>query len=231
VEITFSENGWHPHVHWLDLWKIVPEPWDLAEYSDLVYGAWSRAVSRQSDRKASAEHAVKVLSVCAGEVEQKAKYVTEMNVEGASFELTSLTTKEAKKSGLSPFQILAKVYGPGSHPWVDRWWEYEQATRGRRMLGSSRGLLRRLGLSDDDPEPRELGEAVAYVSSEDWSRIRWETDSGLVGVQAVLEAAAAGGQLAVDQAVALLLGVRGPVESVPDSYQGELGPGDDGGMF
>jgi len=44
----------------------------------------------------------------------------------------------------------------------------------------------------------------------------------------------AGGQVAVDDAVRMLLGLPGPLpERIPDSVQPELdlGPGDDGGMF
>lgn len=225
TEVTHSfRNGWHPHMHWLDFWEE-PQSWeDLKEYQGLVWGAWSRAVTRLGvGRRASPERGVLVLPVRLGEVEELSKYVVEMDVPSAAFELTAVSTKKARSDGgLAPFELLAKVYGPGSKPWVDLWWEYEQSTRGRRMLGSSRGLLKRLGVGEDDPEPCEDGEVVAYVSAEDWSRIRWFTHSGLAGVQSILEHAATGGQIAVDEAVRLLLGL--PVDSVPvpDSVPVEL---------
>lgn len=232
TEVTYTANGWHPHMHWLDFWEAQLSWCELKSYQSVVWSAWSRASMRLGGRVASEARGVLVLPVRAGEVEKISKYVTEIEVSAASHELTSISTKKARLSGLAPFELLAKVYGPGSKPWVDLWWEYEQATRGRRMLGTSRGMLSRLGLKDDDPEPCELGEVVAYVSADDWSAIRWFTRSGLAGVQSVLEAAAAGGQVAVDEAVRLLLGL--PIEDpevVPDSFQGELYPGDDGGMF
>jgi hypothetical protein len=93
-------------------------------------------------------------------------------------------------------------------------------------------LLARLGVGDEDPEPVEKGEAVAYVRSDLWSRIRWETDSGLSGVQAILEEAAKQGQLGVNRAINMLLGLPGVVLPVEDpQLELELGPGDDGGMF
>jgi hypothetical protein len=232
TEVTHGENGWHPHVHWLDFWGGVLHPAQIMEYESLVFGAWSRAVARQSDRKAVAGRGMKVLPVV-GAAGDLGKYMTEMSTTSAAFELTALSTKQARKSGLAPFQILAKVYGPASKPWVDLWWEYEKATRGRRMLGASQGLLRRLGVSQEDPEPAQLGEVLAFVRSEDWSAIRWFTPTGLAGVQAILEHAAAGGQVAVDAAVAVLLGLPVGPEPVP-AFQHpelELGPGDDGGMF
>jgi hypothetical protein len=232
TEVTHGVNGWHPHLHWLDFWEQLLSAELLREYEDRMYRAWAAAVARLSDRVVSRDRGVLVLPVASGSSSAFGNYLTEMSINSASFELTSISTKKARLSGLSPFEILAKVYGPGSKPWVDLWWEYESATRGRRMLGSSRGLLARLGLSEDDPVPSEVGEVVAYVSADDWSAIRWFNNSGLAGVQAILEAAAVGGQVAVDEAVRILLGLAAvPVVSVPDSRQLELGPGDDGGMF
>jgi len=213
MEVTYGANGWHPHVHWLDFWEGQPDWEHLKAYESVVYGAWSRAVARIGGRYASPGRGVLVLPVRAGEVEQIANYVTEMSVDSASYELTSISTKRARLNGLAPFEILAKVYGPGSKPWVDLWWEYEKTTRGRRMLGTTRGLLARLGVGEDDPEPVELPEVAAYVRAEDWGKIRWFTETGLAGVQGVIEKAAEGGQIAVDAAVRVLLGL--PVEEEP----------------
>lgn len=235
TEVTHGQNGWHPHLHWLDCWEEELHGADVIAYRDLVFGAWSRAVRRLSDRKAAPGRAVVVLPVRSGDAESMGNYLTEMSVNSASFELTSITTKEARRGGLGPFDILAKVYGPHSHPWVDLWWEYEQSTRGRRMLGSSQGLLKRLGIGVEDPVIGDVGEVLAYVKADDWMQLRWFTEAGLSGVQGVVEAAAvAGGQVAVDDAVRMLLGLPGPLpERIPDSVQPELdlGPGDDGGMF
>ena len=233
TEITHGVNGWHPHLHWLDLWEAELEGWELIEYRDLVFGAWSRAVSRLSDRKAAAGRAVVLLPVRSGDAEMLGNYLTEMSVNSASFELTSISTKTARRGGLGPFDILARVHSVESKPWIDLWWEYEKATRGRRMLGTSRGLLDRLEIGTEDPEPSEVGPVLASVSAEHWSQLRWCTEAGLSGAQAVIEAAAVeGGQLAVDDAVRMLLGIEGPLpEREADSVQLELGPGDDGGMF
>lgn len=233
AEVTYGlKHGWHPHLHWLDFWEESLSWDDLKAYEAVVLGAWSRAVARESSRYVSKGNGVLVLPVRSGEVEDMAKYVTEMPVKAAAFELTAISTKQARASGLSPFELLAKVYGPGSKPWVDLWWEYEQSTRHRRMLGSTRGLLSRLGVGDEEPEPVEKGEPVAYVPSDLWGRIRWETNSGLSGVQAILEEAAKQGQLGVNRAINMLLGLRGVTLPVEDpQLELELGPGDDGGMF
>jgi hypothetical protein len=216
TEVTHGEeNGWHPHLHWLDFWEEELSSEVLAEYQRLLYGAWSRAVL-VGDRYSSPGNGLVVLPVRSGDA--LGNYVTEMSVTGASYELTSITTKTGRKAGKTPFQILAKVYGPASKPWVDLWWEYENATHGRRMLGTSKGILRQLGLKADDPEPVVKGECVAFVRAEDWGRIRWFTESGLSGAQAAIEKAAEGGQVGVDEAVRLLLGGVPPlVELEPES--------------
>jgi hypothetical protein len=197
-------------MHWLDWWEDVPAVDELRSYQDVVYGAWSRAVVRIGGRYSSPGNGVLVLPVSNDDGQDSEKmgaYLTGIAARSAAFELTSISTKTARLEGMSPFEILAKVYGPSSKPWCDLWWEYEQATKGRRMIGASRGLLAALGIDEDDPEPDEAGECVAVVYAEDWSRIRWFTHSGLAGAQAVLEEAAKGGQVAVNAAVKLLLGL------------------------
>jgi hypothetical protein len=210
-------------MHWLDWWEDVPSSEELRSYQDVVYGAWSRAVVRIGGRYSSPGNGVLVLPVSENDDSEKlGNYLTDITPRSAAFELTSISTKAARLEGMAPFQLLAKVYGPGSKPWVDLWWEYEQATKGRRMIGASRGLLAALGIDEDDPEPGEAGEVVAVVYAEDWSKIRWFTSAGLAGVQAILEQAAAGGQMAVNAAVRLLLGldvaVPGDSTAVPFDF-------------
>jgi hypothetical protein len=227
-EVTYGVlNGWHPHAHWLDFWQE-PQPLDaVLEYQGLVYRAWSSSVERQGFRVPSERWAVDVRSVVdrGSEARTVGQYMTEMSPRGAGHELTALSTKRAKRSGLGPFDILSKLRSGDLEPWLALWHEYEKATRGRRMLGQSRGLFDRVGISFDDPKPAEGGEIVGFVRSEDWGRIRF-FGRGLRGAQLLIEDCAKDGQLGIDAAVAMLLGDAAGVV-----YQLELGPGDDGGMF
>ena len=236
VEVTWGEvNGWNPHTHWLDFWETVLTSSELAEYHAAVFAAWSSTVRRLGGRVASREHGVRVLNVSAesASTDRLGEYLTEISPMGAGHELTAISTKQGRLGGLAPFDLLGKVYGPGSKPWVDLWWEFEKATHGRRMLNTSSHMLDRLGLLPDDPQPLDVGERLAVVTADVWSDIRWNTAAGLSGAQEVIEAAAArGGQVAVNEAVRLLLGgVEQVPERGPDSVQLQLGPGDDGGMF
>lgn len=225
-EITYR-TGWHPHAHWLSFWESTLSAADLAEYREIVYRAWSRAVVRRGFGEPSRANGVTILSVVEGGGAM-GEYMTDMAPKSAGHELTSLSTKTARKSGLGPFDILREVAAGNHEPWLGLWHEYERSTRGRRMLGASRGLLARLGIDADDPGVPEGGEVVGVVKSDDWGHARFY-GRGLSGMQGAIEAAAVRGQAGIDEVVAWFCGYEAlPVqmELVP-----ELGPGDDGGMF
>lgn len=226
VEVTYR-TGWHPHVHWLDFWEGTLSSSDLARYREIVYRAWSRAVVRLGFGEPSRANGVRILSVVEGGTAM-GEYMTDMAPKSAGHELTSLSTKSARKSGRTPFDILREVEAGNMTPWLGLWHEYERSTRGRRMLGASHGLLARLGMTADDPDVPEGGEVVGVVSSDHWGHARFY-GRGVSGMQAAVEAAAARGQAGIDEVVAWFCGYEAlPVqmELVP-----ELGPGDDGGMF
>jgi hypothetical protein len=226
-EVTYGQNaGWHPHVHWLDFWEEPLTTVDRSHYVRVVLNAWRASVIRQGFGSPSDARGVRILPV------REAKYAEDvgryMTAAKAGHELTNLTTKEARRSGMAPFEILALARS--SEEWCRVWWEYEGATRGRRMLGRSQKLFQRLGLSLDDPEPVEAGPVVGYVTSEEWGQLRW-FGGGVEGVQGVVEAAAVRGHVGIREAMAVLLGAVERVLELPDSVQLVLGPGDDGGMF
>lgn len=217
VEVTYGPNGWHPHVHWLDFWEGILDPAERLVYRQLVAAAWGRSVVRQGMGRPSDRRGVTYLAVRSRESGvDVANYV--LNPDAASHELTSISTKTAKKGGMSPFDILARIADVGGMPWTGLWWEYEKATRGRRMLGSSQHLLKRLGLSELDPEPIEAGRVVALVSSDDWGALRFSGRH--YGAQLAIEQAAeVGGAVAVAEAIRLLLGGHPVVPVVPDDSE------------
>lgn len=227
VEITLGVNGWHPHIHFLDFWDGALSARESAEYHGLVLAAWQRAVVRLGLRRPSMSRGLVYVPVTDSEV--IGDYMTELKPMSAAHELTALSTKQARQSGLTPFDILGRIDGIGSKPWVSFWWEYEEATRGRRMLGASRDLFKRLGIMADDPVPVDAGEVVGFVRSEDWSRL-WFAGR-LFGAQAAIEAAASRGQVGIDEAMCALLGGLEVVGDELVAHQLQLGPGDDGGMF
>jgi hypothetical protein len=227
-EVTYGQNGWHPHLHWLDFWETALTRQESVAYRECVYRAWSRAVVRQAFGLPSESRGVVVLPVVDGDVSD---YLLKVTPAAAAHELTTMTTKQARNGGLAPFDILRLLSDRQEQPWSGLWREYEQATHGRRLFGASPHLFRRIGLSELEPTAEEVGRIVAYVSSENWGRLRFFR-GGVKGAQIQLERAAVRGQIGVDECMSLLMGLLRDVELVgADSEQLLLGPGDDGGMF
>lgn len=228
AEVTYGQNGWHPHVHWLDFWGEVLGDGDRVEYEAMVYRAWAAAVVRLGMGEPSRRRGVVLLPVHGGDI---GEYVTKLSPTAAGHELTALSTKTARYSGLTPFDLLRRLRDEGGQPWTGLWWEYEKATRGRRMLGASRRLLDRLGICADDPDPEACGApVVGFVTAEQWDALRF--GPGVRGAQAFIEAAAVNGHVGIQAAVSFLLGqVVAPVVVDLEAVQLRFGPGDDGGMF
>ena len=253
IECTHgTANGWHPHLH---LIVASAEPWSVAvraEFKRVAYAAWAASMERAGLGRPSFRRGVDCVWGDAG----AADYV--MKVHQSSQEMLRLDTK-TKKSGRHstepPFALLARAAsGDGSA--LSLWRDWEQATKGRKMMTFSRGWRRLMDSSPDltDSEAIELAQVNGLDS--------WEVGAlpGRVGVlvarhprgfEIVLTGAADGSAEGLAAAVSLLwgtapyevlsgieklfTGVALPPELVPDVMpdvvQLQLGPGDDGGMF
>jgi hypothetical protein len=124
----------------------------------------------------------------------------------------------------TPFDILWAAANMPDAYWWQLWREYETATRGRRMLGWSRGLRDRVGIIAEDPDPEALGgDFLAVVSADQHLAL---TQAGKwAGAQWSLEQAALNGQASVDEAIACLLGLQAaPVGSSSEDVQLVLSP-------
>jgi hypothetical protein len=76
------------------------------------------------------------------------------------------------------------------------------------MLGWSRGLRSSLGVALEDPDVERMPSLqVGNVDAFSMEFLR-HTAGGMLGVQAIIEAAAVDGQIGIDAAVALLLDTR-----------------------
>jgi len=211
-EVTHGPNGWHPHLHWLDLWRGVLGDVE-ADYQEIFYNAWASGVVGLGMKCPSREHGVKILRV--GE-DFETDYMFKLTPKAAGFELTSLTTKVARSKNLAPFDLL-RLAGTGDAYWLKVWHEYESGTRGRRMLGWSRGLRSSLGVALKDPDVERMPYLeVGNVDAFSMEFLR-HTAGGMLGVHAAIEAAAVDGQIGIDAAVALMLNTRAGFKS-PDDF-------------
>jgi len=253
IECTYGcANGWHPHLH---LVLASGESWSPSvrgEFKRVAYRAWSSSMERAGLGRPSVARGVHCVWGDAG----AADYV--MKVHQSSQELLRLDTKRKKAGRHStepPFALLVRA-SEGDESALSLWRDWEQATKGRKMMTFSRGWRRLIDATPEisDSEAMELGHSAGLDA--------WEvgTLAGRTGVlvarhprgfEIVLSGAADGSAEGLAAAVSLLWGTAPyevlsgieklftgewlPEELVPDvmpdNGQLVLGPGDDGGMF
>jgi hypothetical protein len=203
AEVTHGENGWHPHLHVLvyveggDNWeaRCTALGEDLeARWCDYIE---ARGYARPLEGMAAN---VRLLRTADDAVEYIAKVQDNDQADKLAMELTRSDLKTGRRHGRTPFQILRDVREAASLEEGDDlalWWEYEQATHGRKAITWSRGLKDRLlidEVSDEDLAEAEVGgEPRAVVPIDTWRRLCARRD----GVSAVLRADELGGPEAV----------------------------------
>lgn len=180
TEITYTDNGWHPHFHEILFVRNTPEAiTDFASYKSLYNGAqlvdpvldldflamwleqllmtrWADVVS-QLGGYASLEHGLKVTTQGGDIAAYVAKY-GRLPVDPSRWTVAHELTKAIVKrsgaaTGLTPYELL-EAYGSGVEQAGQLWQEYAAATAGRSQLQWSRGMRELLGLgaemTDDD---------------------------------------------------------------------------------
>ena len=193
LEVTHGDNGWHPHLHVLILFKPGTTKEQAYGMGGWLFDRWAAAVEcmglGQCSRDAFAYDHV-------GAAEGAAEYVSKW---GASLELTKAHMKRAR-GGRTPWQILEDCTRGSRDAERDAglFREYAAAFKGARQLTWSRGIRE---LYDTEPErsdeelatePSAPETRVALVEKQLWIRIAHE---GLTAD--VLTVADAGGVLAV----------------------------------
>lgn len=159
LEVTYGQNGWHPHLHVMIFHSKCPEPGALsflqerwrhvvatiapAATPDLLHGADLRA-SHRTD------------------------YVAKLGLEVAS-----ILTKQGKRGSRTPWQIAADA-AEGDVDARRLWVDYTEAMHGARQLTWSRRARRALGLCgrDSDAEANEEppSSLLVVVPGEVWDR-------------------------------------------------------------
>lgn len=172
LEVTFTQNGWHVHIHVLAFFDHKPNE---AELASALSERWIGMVRKQ-DRFASNGHGVDV----AFGRKAVADYVSKWGHEpkkrlwDVEDEVAKQVAKNARgKDGLSPFGLL-RDYNEGNRASGRRFVEYAHAFKGARQLCWSRGLRARLGISKEktDEELAKEIEADAVLLAL-LSRLQW----------------------------------------------------------
>jgi hypothetical protein len=167
LEITWGENGWHPHLHLL-LFMESPDEREKLEstLADFVTD-WRFVVGRDLGVMPSVERAVDLTwfgsdsAAAAGYVSKVAKEITQAD----------------SKSGRDPFALL-DVEGIARDRAVATFMEYADTMRGVQSISWSKGLRNLLNLGSNKTDEQlvedlDVGdEVVEMIPHVEWLRIR-----------------------------------------------------------
>ena len=169
TEVTYGENGWHPHFHCLMFFrgKLV----DLEEIQRAWGEHWQKCAVSAGLREPSTEHG---LTIQPGDY--AARYVSKWGLE---HEMTKSMAKKSRVGGRTPFDI-ADDFADGKD--VEKnaalWREYATAFKGQRQLYWSAGLKKLLVVEDKTDEEvlaeeeERPAQVVVQLTWPEWTAIR-----------------------------------------------------------
>lgn len=166
IDVTYTENGWHPHVHQLMLFVRQLSPGEVAELRTFLFGRWQGALTRRGFAKLHPVHGLDVRPVtdAAGLSEYLAK-VEGDDGWGIGWELAR---SDLKHRSVSPMQLLADWALGRDLVARALWKEYEAVTYGRRCIQWTPGLRAALVPDVEEVDDEELaareGEDEALVT-------------------------------------------------------------------
>ena len=160
LELTYGENGWHPHTHEL---FFVSSQADADQLEARLTELWESACVRAGllDLQdlyrvlAFRDIGVKVIGWC-----KASDYLAKQDDSrhwGVDRELAKSSTKAGRATGQHPFGLLAAA-ASGDMAAGERYIEYIEGMKGKRQLFWSRGLKGRVGIEEQSDE-----ELAAYV--------------------------------------------------------------------
>jgi hypothetical protein len=151
LEVTHGENGWHPHLHILILFKPGKSQQDADAFASWLYDAWARAIERMGFGVCSKDaFTFEPVQADHGAAEYVSKW-------GAALELTKANTKKTRNGGRTPWQILGDFAEAGKPRDRELFREYALAFKGARQLTWSRDL-RALYLNEPEAPDNELAD-------------------------------------------------------------------------
>lgn len=184
LEVTYGDNGWHPHIHELIFFanELDVEAIDRLEFA--CKGHWKRVLERFG-QSATHEHGMALQSSDSEIRDYVAKYGHEPINTGwtAAHEITKQVTKKGKRDGRTPTQLLYD-YWEGDMNARKLWKEFALTFKGRNQLVWSRGLreLLKMGKERSDEEVAEEvpedAKLLATLTKSQWQGVLW---AGKVG--------------------------------------------------
>lgn len=165
VEVTYGENGFHPHTHPVYAFEGPVTDDDVAELHGVEVAAVQRAAARLG-LDAPTEAAQNLHLVTGAEAglalgRYLAKSTYSPTAESVAWEATSTQTKKrTRATGSRTYWDLLEAVGQGDADSLDLVHEYAAASKGRRALTWSRGFRSLVGLDVEKSDEDVAAEAV-----------------------------------------------------------------------
>jgi len=178
-EVTEGRNGWHVHVHWVAVMRPGSGKRELDDLAGGMLRRWSAGLARtgrEAMRVGQEWHLVS--GDQAGE--EVGRYVSKLGAEGLGLEL-AYTQSGRARDGLKTrpvWSLVESFLGDGDLKSLDRWHEWERASKGARQVGWSRNELDlRARFNVTQPEKTDEEIAAEELGSEA-DTILWITPKG-----------------------------------------------------
>ena len=200
-----TNNGWHPHYHFLQFAKGGADAAQLMDWRTRLYLEWAKCCERAGLGTPSFQHGLDLQDGSKAD-----KYLSKWGLE---CEMTKGHIKQAKAGGETPFDLLRAVLADKSDRQAAALFsEFGRVFKGKRQLSWSRGLRARFDLAEEKTdeelsrEQSEDAELLGLISVDEWRDVLRVQARGVV-----LELAAAGGWSAVAR---FLWFIRGAAQGV-----------------
>jgi len=168
LEVTYGENGWHPHFHILLFTKSEFSQQELFSIKENLLSQWQSACV-SSGLSLPNNHGLELVNG-----EWAAAYVTKWGIEE---EMTKGHLKQGIKEGhVSPFGLL-DLYDQGDKNAGRRFQEFAKVFKGKRQLVWSKGLRELLKVGEQKPDEEIINEIenasveVMKISFSDFQQI------------------------------------------------------------
>lgn len=166
IEVTYGDNGWHPHLHDLVLLEKPLDTENRVFFTNLIKERWQMVLARQGYH-ASIDNGADVREGHNDIADYVAKYGRLPKVTGWTVvhEVTKAVSKKGHKDGRTAYQLLADSMA-GDKASGRLFVEYARAFKGKRQLVWSEGLRALLGLIEAEKTDAQIAAEVeepAYV--------------------------------------------------------------------
>jgi len=167
-EVTYGQNGFHPHFHVL---LFLDKDWTDSGVKNAFSPVWQNACRLAGLPIPSDRHGVDVRDGT-----EASKYVSKWGLES---EMTKGHSKKGKQGGMTPFDFLRAVFAQdeNSKRFIGLFLVYEKAFKGKRQLHWSAGLRKLLQLAPEATDEEiaatqeESASVLAALSLDQWRGI------------------------------------------------------------